>query len=73
MFLNACGGGCRSPIGAFAEVAGDRLSLLGGHVRPDGTEAAIARASGPVAEAGAIALALSERFVTDGLPAGATR
>lgn len=72
-FLRASGGGCRSPIGAFAELAGDRLSLLGGHVRPDGTEAAIAQASGPVAEAGAIALALSERFVTDGLPAGATR
>ena len=72
-FLKAGGGGCRSPIGAFAEVAGDRLSLLGGHVRPDGTEAAIARASGPVGEAGAIALALSERFVTDGLPVGATR
>ncbi len=73
MFLAASGGGCRSPIGAFAEVAGDRLSLLGGHVRPDGTEAAFARASGPVAMAGAIALALSERLVADGLPAGATR
>ena len=72
-FLRASGGGCRSPIGAFAEVAGDRLSLLGGHVRPDGTEAAVARASGTVTEAGTIAIALSQRFVTDGLPSGATR
>jgi hydroxymethylbilane synthase len=72
-FLRASGGGCRSPIGAYAVVAGGRLTLLGGHARPDGTEAAIERASGPVAEAGAIARALSERFVRDGMPIGATR
>jgi hydroxymethylbilane synthase len=35
--LRRAGGGCRSPIGAFAEVGNGRLRLLGGHARPDGT------------------------------------
>ena len=35
--LRRAGGGCRSPIGAFAELADGRLRLLGGHARPDGT------------------------------------
>lgn len=35
--LRRAGGGCRSPIGAFAEVGEGHLRLLGGHARPDGT------------------------------------
>lgn len=35
--LRRAGGGCRSPIGAFAELADGHLRLLAGHARPDGT------------------------------------
>ena len=48
-FLRASGGGCRSPIGALATIAGDELDLLGGYTSPDGAHATIARRCGPVA------------------------
>jgi hydroxymethylbilane synthase len=51
-FLTASGGGCRAPIGALATMHGEDLNLLGGHARPDGSEALIARRRGP-ATAGA--------------------
>jgi hydroxymethylbilane synthase len=36
--LNKLGGGCQVPIGALAEVRGQRLHLTGVVARPDGTE-----------------------------------
>jgi hydroxymethylbilane synthase len=36
--LNKLGGGCQVPIGAFAEVRGDKLELHAIVARPDGTE-----------------------------------
>ena len=54
-FLRAAGGGCRSPIGAFAEVRGRELSLLGGRAAPDGGHRRIGRRSGPAADWEAIA------------------
>jgi hydroxymethylbilane synthase len=47
-FLHASGGGCRSPIGALATIAGDELDLLGGHASPDGSSTALGRRRGPV-------------------------
>jgi len=35
--LNELGGGCQVPIGAFAEVNGDEIQLVGVVARPDGT------------------------------------
>lgn len=48
-FLRASGGGCRSPIGALATIAGDELDLLGGYANPDGSGTSFARRRGPVA------------------------
>jgi hydroxymethylbilane synthase len=47
-------GSCRTPIGALTTIAGDRLSLFGQILTPDGREAHEARAEGPLAEAAAI-------------------
>lgn len=56
--LRAAGGGCRVPIGAYGEVQGDQLSLLGGHAQPDGSWVRVGRGTGPIDEATAIAVAL---------------
>ena len=48
-FLTASGGGCRAPIGALATIVGDKLDLLGGYARPDGSQAAFVRRRGQVA------------------------
>lgn len=45
--LAACGGGCRSPIGALALAAGDRVAIQAGRVAIDGTGARSGRRSGP--------------------------
>jgi hydroxymethylbilane synthase len=48
-FLSASGGGCRSPIGALAQIVGDQLDLLGGYASADGARTAIARRHGSIA------------------------
>jgi len=48
--LRRAGGGCRSPIGAFAELDGANLRLLAGHARPDGTDGRIGVRDGRVDE-----------------------
>ena len=47
-FLRASGGGCRSPIGAYATVANDALELLGGRANVDGSAAVTIRRRGPL-------------------------
>ena len=37
-FLNALDGSCRTPIAALAEIDGDKLTLRGEILRPDGSE-----------------------------------
>jgi hydroxymethylbilane synthase len=44
--LAASGGGCRAPIGALGRVVGNRIELLGGYARPDGSVAVTARRVG---------------------------
>ena len=45
-FLAASGGGCRSPIGAFATCFDHDVDLFGGYVRSDGSEARFGRLRG---------------------------
>ncbi len=51
-FLRTSGGGCRAPIGGLATIEGDRIELLGGYARIDGSGTALIRRSGPLAAAG---------------------
>ena len=62
--LRAAGGGCRSPIGAYAEVVGGEVLVICGHVELDGTGLRIGRRAGPVADAGAIAVSLYRQLST---------
>jgi hydroxymethylbilane synthase len=57
-FLVAAGGGCRAPIGAYAEVGDDGLSLLAGLVEPSGANAVVGRHQGSPDEGPALAAAL---------------
>jgi hydroxymethylbilane synthase len=54
-FLAASGGGCRAPIGAFAEVHGERLDLLGGYAAADGSSTMVLHRAGHFADATEIA------------------
>lgn len=56
-FLAACGGGCRSPIGALATVSDGVLEIQGGRVEPDGRFARFAQRAGP---AGSVASLVAE-------------
>lgn len=56
--LRAAGAGCRSPIGAYAEVVGPEVVVICGHVELDGTGLRIGRRAGPVSDASAIAVGL---------------
>jgi hydroxymethylbilane synthase len=56
--LRAAGGGCRAPVGAYGVVVGKQLSLIAGHAEPDGTGLRVARRTGTVDEASAVAIDL---------------
>jgi len=45
------GGGCQMPIGAYARIEGDRITVTGVVVAPDGSRSARAEVSGPAHEA----------------------
>jgi hydroxymethylbilane synthase len=61
-FLHASGGGCRAPIGALATIHGQELDLLGGYASPDGSQTAIDRRRGPIADGAAVAVELATRL-----------
>jgi hydroxymethylbilane synthase len=61
-FLAASGGGCRAPIGALARLAGDRLVLLGGYARPDGSAVAVSEVAGAAGDGRRLATELAERL-----------
>ena len=58
-FLQASGGGCRSPIGAYATVSGDLLELLGGRANVDGSAAVTIRRSGSLGTSRELAAGLA--------------
>ena len=68
--LVAAGGGCRAPIGAFGEVRGTELHLLGGRAEPDGAFATTRRRSGPATDSAAVVHALFDALWPDRAPAG---
>jgi len=62
----ALGGGCQMPIGAHATITGDRITLAGVVIAPDGSRAARATAEGPRADAAAIGRQAAERLLAGG-------
>ncbi|HEY2888040.1 MAG TPA: hydroxymethylbilane synthase [Candidatus Limnocylindrales bacterium] len=59
-FLDASGGGCRSPIGALASVSETGLELLGGFAGPDGSGAVTFRRRGDAAAGPRLAAELAD-------------
>jgi hydroxymethylbilane synthase len=64
--LAALGGGCQVPIGAYATVTGDRLSLQAIVVSPNGVHLVRDRAEGPAADAQRIGRELGEALLAAG-------
>jgi hydroxymethylbilane synthase len=61
-FLRASGGGCRAPIGALAEIQGDRIHVFAGFAAANGTATAFEEATGPIADGPAIATGIARRL-----------
>lgn len=61
-FLHAAGGGCRAPIGALGRVDGDRLTLIGGVVGPDGSDPRRAEIDGSAHEPETVGRALAAKL-----------
>jgi hydroxymethylbilane synthase len=53
-FLGALDGSCRTPIGGYASIDGDRLSFSGLIISPEGTRSHTIEAAGPAADAARI-------------------
>lgn len=65
-FLRALRGGCNVPAGALATVAGERLTLIGSVLSPDGSERLERRSEGPLDGAEAIGEALAGELIGAG-------
>ena len=65
-FIRTLGAGCRTPVGAYAAVAGDAVKLLGAVYSGDGAECVGGEDSGPAAEAAGVGARLAERLVAKG-------
>jgi hydroxymethylbilane synthase len=64
--LAALGGGCQVPIGAYASVTGDRLSLQAVVVSPDGSDLVQDRSNGAAADGARIGRELGEALLAAG-------
>ena len=62
-FLARLDGSCETPIGGLAELSGDRLTLRGQILRPDGSEAHADSIEGPAGEAELMGRALADRLL----------
>lgn len=60
------GGGCQMPIGAYATVAGDTITLTGIVITLDGSRAVRARDSGPAREPEALGIRVADSLVARG-------
>lgn len=61
--LAALGGGCQTPIGANAQVVGERLRLMAIVLSTDGSQSVRDQAEGPVSDAGLIGQELGRRLL----------
>ena len=61
-FVRALGGGCTSPVAAYAETAGEELTLTGLYVSPDETLTRKGNITGSRADAEALGRALAEEL-----------
>jgi hydroxymethylbilane synthase len=59
-------GGCQVPIGAYAEIVGDTLTLRGLVGSPDGTQIITSTQVGPKTDAKALGIALAEELLSQG-------
>jgi hydroxymethylbilane synthase len=64
--LGALGGGCQVPIGAYATVSGDRLTIRAIVAAPDGSELIREEATGPISEAASIGARLGAILLSRG-------
>ena len=62
----ALGGGCQMPIGAHAAIRGDRITLTGVVIAPDGSRAARAAAEGLRSQAAAVGREAASRLLAGG-------
>ena len=60
------GGGCQMPIGAYAQIDGDGINVVGLVVSLDGAHAERAEASGPIAEADAVGVRVADALLAQG-------
>lgn len=67
-FLRELDGSCRTPIGAYAELSGDTLTLTGEILSPDGRQHFSGSESGPAALAVDIGVTLGRRLVAEAGP-----
>ena len=65
-FLARLGGGCQVPLAAHAEVAGERLRLVGVVVSVDGEQAVEGSEEGAAVDVAAIGKTLAERLLREG-------
>jgi len=64
--VSRLGGGCQMPIGAFASVTGDGMTMKCIVVSPDGTRVARAEVSGPSGRAADLGVEAAERLLAAG-------
>jgi hydroxymethylbilane synthase len=66
MMLRTLGGGCTVPVGARTTVAGDRLTLHGAVLAPDGSRRIEARGEGPLNQAEQLGHQLAQELLAQG-------
>jgi hydroxymethylbilane synthase len=64
--LRALGGGCQVPIGATTKIIGNRLSLRGVVLPPDGSRRVLAEVTGPMLDAEALGQRLARDLLVQG-------
>jgi hydroxymethylbilane synthase len=65
-FLATMGGGCQVPLGAFAQVEGDTLSMIGMVGRPDGSQILKQSRRGPIWSPEAMGRELAQALLDEG-------
>jgi hydroxymethylbilane synthase len=67
-FLRVLDGSCRTPIGAYSDLGGDRLTLYGEILSPDGRQSFRGEERGPSTKGEAIGQALGRRLLAEAGP-----